>query len=262
MAKNRRLPLILLFLVLTVALFYAAIALGTNRQAFERFFTPSKTASSWSVLEGIRSLNELESAVYKMKVVFPFDFAGDAEEANWKYLKKHYDSDRQMFVKKSNPAWHPDGILAPEWQHAEIYALSRQIGIDPGRPDYRFVVISVSISAGVDVDAWLNGFEGAPDELKGIRVGSDEEGKKWLAITAPPIEIISFVVHDLDASADGYPDVALSPESWGILVSNLLPRLQNIALSHGLLEAAEEQSRAFFTKIFNAAGYYEVKFTE
>jgi len=259
MAKKRRLLLILLFFVLSIALLYTAIVFGSNRRVFGRLFAPSTSASSWSVLEGIRSLSELESAVYEMQVVFPFDFAG---EANWKYLKKQYDSDRRLFAKKSDPAWHPDGILAPEWQHAGIYALSRQIGIDPGRPDYRFVVITVSISAGVDVDAWLDDFEGPLDELEGIRVGSDEEGRKWLAIPAPPIEIISFVVHDLDASAGGFPDVALSPESWGTLVSNLLPHLEDIALSSALLEAAEEQSRAFFTKIFSAAGYHEVKFTK
>ena len=118
------------------------------------FLKPRRITSSWSVLQEIRSLQELETASYHMKVVFPFDFTR-RDTVDWTYLKLQYDRDPNLFMTKTDPAAHPGGRLPPEWEHAELYHISRAVGIDPGRPDYRFIVLSAVFTAGVDLDTWL-----------------------------------------------------------------------------------------------------------
>ena len=197
-----------------------------------------------------------------MKVVFPFDFIGD-KEVNWIYLKLQYDREPRLFLAKSDPAWHPGGRLPSNWEYAGIYTLCRQVGIDPGRPDYRFVVMSASVRAGVDLDLWLEEFtSGEPtDEVGGISVTVDEDGTRTLEISAPPVIVTSFHIEDRDAAADGFPDVPLTPEGWRLLVEKLWPRLREMAQEGGLLISAENESRSFLTEIFTAAGYDNVVFT-
>jgi hypothetical protein len=264
MAEKRR-PLLVPALLLTVFSFlFLYIAVRAGEPSPLRFLFPARTSSSWSILEEIRSLNELETAVYDMRVVFPFDFIGDDPAVNWAYLKYQYDREPRLFMAKTDPSWHPGGRLPEEWRHAEIYGLCRSVGIDPGRPDYRFVVLSVSVRGGVDLESWLSGFEsgGPRDEVEGIRISVDETGRRTLQIAAPPVKITSFAVEDRNAAAEGFPDMPISPESWGVLVSGVSPRLREMALSRGLLEAADEQSRIFFTEIFTAAGYHHVQFID
>ena len=122
------------------------------------FLKPRRITSSWSVLREIRDLQELETASYHMKVVFPFDFTR-RDTVDWTYLKLQYDRDINLFMAKTDPAAHPGGRLPPEWEHAELYHICRAVGIDPGRPDYRFIVLSAVFTAGVDLEAWLAMFD-------------------------------------------------------------------------------------------------------
>lgn len=262
MARKRR-PLLfpaLLLLAVSGAFLYAAWRM--NGLPLGQLFAARKTSASWSILEEIRLLNDLETAAYEMKVVFPYDFIGD-EEVNWGYLKLQYDREPRLFMAKTDPAWHSGGRLPADWEYAEIYTLCRQVGIDPGRPDYRFVVMSASVRAGVDLDLWLDEFTaGEPnDDVEGITVTVDEDGTRTLGIAAPPVIVMSFIIEDRDAVADGFPDVPLTPEGWRLLVEGLRPRLREMALEGGLLETAEKESRSFLTEIFMAAGYDNVVFT-
>jgi hypothetical protein len=255
------LPAAVLLLLSSVFLFFA---LKSVEHPIGRLFSPARTSASWSVLEEIRSIGVLETASCTLKVVFPFDFIGDDRNANWQYLKYQYDLDPRLFPAKANPAWHPGGRLPYAWRHAEIYTLCRKVGIDPGRPDHRFVVLSVSVSAGVDMDSWLKLFSaGEPqEEVEGILIATDDEGRKQIELPSPPVAVTSFTVEDLDTSADGFPDVALSPRDWGLLVEGLKTRLTDLAMNSGLVETAEQGSRSFFTEIFIAAGYKDVRFTD
>jgi hypothetical protein len=222
-----------------------------------------KSSASWSILEEIRSLEELETAAYDMKIVFPFDFIGD-DDPDWAYLKFQYDADPELFLRKADPAWHPGGHVPDAWRYAELYDLCRKVGIDPGRPDYRFVVLSAVVRAGVDLEAWTSGFETAEPggEVDGISVSEDEGGDKRLEIASPPVTILSFAVRDRNAAAEGFPDVPISPERWRLLTDALEPKLRDMALHGGLLEAAEEDARSFLAEIFTAAGYRYVSFID
>ena len=263
MARPRRLlltPMLLLALAAAAFLFFAG---KTRGWPIERVFASGKASASWSILEEIRRLEELETAAYDMKIVFPFDFIGN-DDPDWAYLKFQYDRDPDLFLTKTEPSWHPGGRLPDAWRYAELYELCRRAGIDPGRPDYRFVVLSTEVRAGVDLESWTSGFAaGEPGgEVAGIAVTEEEDGTRSLALTSPPVTVLSFVVRDRDAAAEGFPDVPLSPERWRVLTDALAPRLMEMALAGGLLETAEADARSFLTEIFTAAGYDHVSFMD
>ena len=263
MARKRRPLLLPSILLLVLSASFLFVAWRFNGLPIKKLFASHKVSASWSILEEIRLLNELETAAYDMKVVFPFDFTG-GDEVNWTYLKLQYDRDPKLFSSKANPAQYPGGLLPGEWKYAEIYRLCRQVGIDPGRPDYRFVVMTVSIRAGVDIDRWLDSFSvGEPsEEVGGITVIRDENGGKTLKIKAAPVSVTSFIIKDRDGSSDGFPDVPLTPEGWRLLVEGLRPGLREMALEGGLLETAAEESELFLKEIFTAAGYDNVEFMD
>lgn len=264
MKRRSLLLLSLLFLLAAAVFLFFSIRFSDSGFALLRgFFAPVRTSTSWSILEEIREMEELETAAYDMKVVFPFDFTR-GEEVDWAALKIEYDWSPARFLAKADPAAHPGGILPPLWKHAELYALCRSTGIDPGRPDRRFLVMSVSVHAGIDLESWLAGFEaGEPeDEVRGISVEIGEDGYRTLSLMDPPVEVTSFIIEDRDAAAEGFPDVPVSPQEWRNLVVRLEPALREMALGGGLPERAQEEGRAFLTEIFKAAGYDDVRFID
>jgi len=262
MAKLRR-PLLLPALVLLLfSIVFLAAAWRLKGPPEGGLFQPRKTSASWSIMEEIREMEELETASYDMKLVFPYDFAGE-DPVDWAYLKIQYDMNPDIFLDKRNPSWHPGGRVPDAWKYAEIYHLCRQTGLDPGQPDYRFVVISVSVRAGIDLEAWLSGFDSTDTggDVVGIRVEEDEDFSR-LILMRPPVTVTSFVVEDQDAAAAGFPDVPLSPAGWRFLVEALTPMLREAAMDGGLIEAAETSGLAFISEIFEASGYDEVVFTD
>lgn len=157
-----RIPALLLLITALAALALSSIQGRFRLPALlPDFLKPRRITSSWSVLREIRDLQELETASYHMKVVFPFDFTR-RDTVDWTYLKLQYDRDINLFMAKTDPAAHPGRRLPPEWEHAELYHICRSVGIDPGRPDYRFIVLSAVFTAGVDLDAWLAMFGDTP----------------------------------------------------------------------------------------------------
>ena len=265
-----RIPALLLLITALAALALPSIQGRFRLPALlPDFLKPRRITSSWSVLREIRGLQELETASYHMKVVFPFDFIR-RDTVDWTYLKLQYDRDINLFMAKTDPAAHPGGRLPPEWEHAELYHICRAVGIDPGRPDYRFIVLSAVFTAGVDLDAWLAMFGDtalppggtkAETGLRGIRIRETEDGGKILEIIPPPVGLTSFFIEDKDASRESFPDIPLSPEEFRILSDALLPRLREMALSGGLIEKARTGALSFLTEIFTAAGFDTVEFS-
>ena len=289
--RSLRIPALLLLITALAALALLSIQGRFRLTALlPDFLEPRRITSSWSVLREIRDLQELETASYHMKVVFPFDFTR-RDTVDWTYLKLQYDRDINLFMAKTDPAAHPGGRLPLEWEHAELYHICRAVGIDPGRLDYRFIVLSAVFTAGVDMDAWLamfgdtalspeamnpaasegrgagsgerQGAGGAESEkgVRGIRIQETEDGGRILEIIPPPVGLTSFFIEDRDASREGFPDIPLSPEEFRILSDFMLPRLREMALSGGLIEEARTGALSFLTEIFTAAGFDTVEFS-
>jgi len=247
-----------------------------NLKGIFSFGIKSQKSGFWSVMEEIRNLDEFVTAEYRMKLVFPFDFV-EGEKPDWVFLKQQYDLDSDIFLAKADPSWYENGQLPPQWQNAKLYYYCRQAGMDPGRPDYRFLVISLSVTAGVDVDRWLHeiemdrnkdkqnaSFSQVADKADKAekREGGEVKEDPVLRIPEPPVTIFSFIIEDRNSVDEGFPDVPVSPEKWQVLVKELEPLLINTAEKEGLLESAESGSREFIRGIFMAAGYKDVVFVK
>lgn len=258
MPRIRR-PLLLPALIIFIAA-SAFVFIVLKKPEFPSFLTPKSTTVSWSVLEEIRNIQELETAVYDLQAVFPFDFTGK-DEVDWYTLKSQYDLEPSLFLLKADPSWHPGNRLPPEWKHAEIYNLCREIGIDPGRPDYRFIVISASVEAGVDIDEWENHLtDPETGQITGIDTYLIEQDTWNINLLSPPVEITSYIINDQEGWDHGFPDIPLSPESWRLLTQIIKPKIIDMALDAGLLEKAREESESLLSEIFKAAGFHLVRF--
>ena len=221
----------------------------------------SRKSSSWSVLEQIQDMEILETAGYKMNFVFPFDFT-DGSGVDWYFLKQQYDRDSTAFLERSKPENYRDGIIPDKWKYADIYYYCRRTGIDPGKPDYKFLVIPVVISAGADINSWAESINASRDYYTAARPEENNGESTVLRVPKPPVKITSFVVEDRDSTQDGFPDVSVSPEKWRMLINNIEPLLREKALEEGLLSAAESGAMDFLSVLFKAAGYEDVEFEE
>lgn len=248
-----------LVFLLAAALF---VFLVWQKPELPLFLSPRRNASSWSVLEEIQKLQQLQTAAYELQMVFPFDLSV-GQSVNWSALKRHYDKEPSLFLAKAKPGWHPGNILPPEWKYAELYALCRRVGLDPGRPDYRFIVLTARIEAGVNLDEWekllLNP---ESDKLRGIHSYTDKDAALTLEIAAPPVEVSTFTVHDQDSISASFPDVPLSPENWRLVIEAVKPQLIQMALDSGLIEKARQEAEDFLSEIFKTAGYVNIRFIQ
>ncbi|MDT8298177.1 MAG: hypothetical protein RQ801_07760, partial [Spirochaetaceae bacterium] len=90
MAKLRR-PLLLPALVfLMLSIVFLAAVWRWKGPPESGMFQPHRSSASWSIMEEIREMEELETASYEMKLVFPYDFVGE-DPVDWAYLKIQYD---------------------------------------------------------------------------------------------------------------------------------------------------------------------------
>ena len=84
MARKRHPLLLPSILLLVISGTFLYTAWRVNGLPLKKLFSPHKVSASWSILEEIRELKELETVAYDMKVVFPYDFIAD-DEVNWGY---------------------------------------------------------------------------------------------------------------------------------------------------------------------------------
>lgn len=263
MARPRRpllIPAVVVVLLALASLGWAWKKTDPSFRRFAGFFRKSEVTATWAVLEEVRDLRQLETAAYTLKAIFPFDFV--EKSTDWRYLRLHYERDPAAFRSKADPAWHIGGKLPERWRGAEIYALCREVGIDPGLPDFRFIVVAATVRAGLDLDPWFERAEGGnPKEpAPGIGITESEEGGRILTLPDPDVRVTAFVIEDRDAAAEGYPDVPISPEDWRRVAETLGPAIHAMAMEKGLLVEAADRGRSFLTDIFTGAGFRRVAF--
>ncbi len=261
MSFKRGILIFFLFFCLIASLLFLGAAVFPDHTIWKSLpelpglFRESTTASSWSVLETIDNLEDLETAQYEMKFVFPFDFV-TSPAVNWLFLKTQYDISREQFQEHVFPLGQRHSRpVAPVWQDAALYELCRKVGMDPGKPDYKFLIISAHVRAGLDLTEWHREIERqqatitetTPDELV-------------LNLPHPVVRITSFSINDTDNTAQGFPDVSLSPEEWSTLIQEVEPLIREQALAEGLLQQARTEAEQLIREIFLASGFRQVLF--
>jgi hypothetical protein len=217
------------------------------------------SSASFAVLREIRDIYSLSTAEYTMKLIFPYDFTEPG--INWLELKNHYDRDRNKFQAKSKPEYYPDNKLPLTWRYAKFYNLCREADIDMAYST-KFFVITTVVKAGYNLEPFMI----EESEMNGldishlIRIETGEDDKKTLYIKRPEPVVTEFIIEDMDLKAKGYPDVAITPKQWSVLIRNLSPEIKNKALFKGLLMEADQNGRYLLERIFLSSGYDHVEF--
>jgi hypothetical protein len=111
---------------------------------------------------------------------------------------------------------------------------------------YEFCVLSARVRAGYDLEGM------ALPELQGRTVKLD--------LGEP--RITAFILDDDPVSPDAFPDFSASPEEWRLIVEQVTPFIEQMALDHGIMEEAGLFARDYLTRLYRGAGYDRVLFSE
>lgn len=197
----------------------------------------SSKSSVATVESELYKLADLNTAEYRMRLIFPYDFTEGT--ADWLMYKNTWELNPSLFADRIDPAQYVDGQIPEEWKSGAFYRDCRLAGIDPFEFRYDFLVLSVVVKAGTDLSVFSESLGGTPP----IVMKKTETGQKELTIDLPAPEIHEMIIEDLDNREWGYPDPPVSPEEWRQLVDFLRPRMEQWALDAGILEEADRQSR-------------------
>lgn len=191
----------------------------------------SERSASSSELVEMEYLAQLNTAEYRMELIFPYDFVQGTPD--WGLYKNLWDLHPANFYSKIDPDSYSDGELPPQWVDGPLYAQCREIGVDPYYFRFDFLVLSVLVKAGVDLDSQA-----------AISVEYfTEEGQEQVVLQMPQAEITELSFLDQSSSERGYPDAPISPRELRALVELLTPAIEKQALEAGILQEADEHAR-------------------
>ncbi len=219
--------------IIAVILILTAVAAAAfYLQKFDlRIFTKEKSSSSEIILTHINEIYNLSSVEYVYKTVFPFDF----------YNK---DMDWYSLLKKRSRG---EPLTEEEQKQTDFYDLCREAGIPLDRSNYRFVVITSLIKAGVSS---VN------------LIGKDDlmiEGSS-ITIKLPPTGITEFIIEDNSSNDYHYPDLPMDPLHWKRITDFVKPEIKKRVLKAGILKEAEARLEDFLSSLLHESGFESVEF--
>lgn len=201
----------------------------------------------------VQQLAQLNTAEYKMRLIFPYDFIEGSPD--WALYKNLWDLHPEDFLEKMDPENYPNGILPDLWKDGVFYRDCRELGIDPYNFRYDFLVLSVHVKAGVEL---MN--QGLPGQTLEMEWVQDSQQGRVLSIKMPEPEISQWIFEDLDTKAWGYPDAAISPEELRRLVEFLSPQIEARVMETGITEEARTQAMELTAFLLQGAGVDKVEF--
>ena len=241
----------LLLLLLFIVFLFVAIVF------FDRFITgfsfsdlsffKSEKHSAFTIAEEIGDLYQLNTSEYRVKLIFPFDFA--EREFNWWIVKEAFEMGYALDEKM-------DDEMA-------IYQSCLNAGFDPAVNTYEFIVLTAVVKAGINISGTV--FENPSlfenqiiDEYISIEESADD--KKIISLCIPKVEVTDYYIEDRKPDSDNFPDAKLTPVQWRDLVKFLNPLIQEKVIQLGILKNAENNSRELIERILIDGGFSEVIF--
>lgn len=228
--------LILIVVVLLILFSLASPLLGLNLSPIRH---RRQTVSEITLAE-MRSILKLETIEYIYKTVFPHDFLPE-EPAEYRDLYRQRESGRLMTVG--------------DRQLLELYELCEELEIDlvrRGRNTREFVVLTCSVTAGFDLSDWS-------EEGMSRYIRPSPEGD-LVRVKLPDPRITSITYNDDRSDAYRYPDLAVTPERWKLIVAFVEERIGDLVTTEGILEEALRNGREIISAILSDAGYERIVF--
>ncbi len=215
-------------------------------------WSPVRITSVYTELVKSSESSLIETARYRMKLIFPYDFVDTGDDVNWSLLQWYYNRLPAEFASRAAEEYYPDRIIPPEWKYGRLYRVCREAGIDPAGKDSEFVVITVTARAGFD-------FKGAAISLQDL--SSDRSEGHSIGLVLPRPGITSIIVEDRSSAEEGFPEVSISPARWSLLIAEIIPEVEDLAVREGLLDSAAEGAEQLLTNLFQGAGIGVEKIT-
>ena len=194
-------------LTLTIVLLLAGVILFTKILGWNpvgKWAEGKRSQAVYSTLEKVDDLALLDCAVYRIRVVYPYDLPTMPEE----------------------------------------------LPIVMGRHD--FCVLSAQITAGYDLSSLTT--LGGKQKI----IFPTEEG---ITVNLGKPIITSFTIADQVVQEKGFPDMAVTPGEWKIIVEAMSPLIEQMARDHGIMKEAEKYGQEFILHMFEGAGYDNIIFT-
>lgn len=202
------------------------------------------SAVSDLVLDEVKDIYRFSSVEYLYRVVFPYDFVSPGVSA-------------QGILRKvgANLGVAPEKLLTPEEKDFfDAQVLARKYGLNILAPDYHFLVATVILRAGFDMEQ--------ADMRDWVSIGQGPDGSKTARLTLPPAAILDVRVEDPDRANYPYPDVPISPEGWKELSRLLQEHARRLAIADGILEKAGSNASSFLSRLLLNSGFSQVTFNQ
>jgi len=188
--------------------------------------TETESGGSY-VLDSISHFQELTTAVYHFKSVFPYDFVTEEDRSR---LSELYT------LKEPLLTGHDFWLL-------DLQKICRNAGIDLRKKSGQFFLIKTMVQAGPDFTNW-----NADDMI----VITEEEGIcTSMQITLPEPVILSLRHDDMVWDSTAAPDLALDPQTYAsVLVLLEEPILEKVK-KEGILESAGAKAEMLITNLLS-----------
>lgn len=247
----RRLRRAVIGLAVTAVLVVAAAALFTDllgRQLIPglpllRLQQVRVVESSSVTLERVRELATLSTAEYVHRAVFPYD-----------YLPRGVSLPPILRKLRAASGTVRDALTEDEYRYFRAHTLASDVGLAGSDGSYSFVVVTLVVTAGIDLATGAESIEIEP------MVRADGSEGRRAVVRLASASIVDVAVEDINAADYPYPNVALSPDGWRRVAAFVRDELIPQAALEKLLLAATRSGRDLLRGLLRQAGFDEVVF--
>ena len=226
-------------MILLLVLLLAGLFLILAKPVFDidlRVFQNTKTANSIALFTQVRDVMAINTVEVVYRTVFPFDFV--PQDMDWKLFLAQVQEGRALSIQ--------------EKEYLKTYQFCLEIGIDLVKKRREFVVVTSIIKGGFDLS-----------EYSVLNTHMQVDNKNGaISVKIPATVVTDVIIEDATTEDYSYPDMAIDPEGWRLLIAFVEKRVQKQVTDEGVLEVARQNGLSFITLLLHEAGYSDVSFFE
>ncbi len=262
MALRRRMILIVLGLLVLGAAALVLLTDITGTLPIDiglRLTTRKQTSVSIGILEEIRDIYTFHTVEYIHRTVFPYDLL--PQDVNIDALLRK--------VRRAREDTVAEALTTEEFSYLRSYNLAQELGIGTDQNDGEFLVVTVVVRAGFDLEGTVFADRGSTDgegtgdigdAVQVEEVSGAGRSARRITVRLPETTITDIVVEDVVPADYPYPDVELAPEGWRAVADLVANGIRQETVDAGILDRARANGRRFVETLLEQAGFDEVRF--